>query len=120
MKAKIHPKMFPVVFLDTTSGVEFVSTSTRKSDETKKIGGVDHYVLRVEISSASHPFYTGKQTLVDTAGRVDKFNARMKKAQTIKEKKVKKVDGEELGEFELPKEEREKSAKKTSKKTAKA
>src|SRR5574340_449729 len=100
MKEKIHPKLFPVVFLDTTSGAEFVSTSTRKSDETKKINGVDHYVLRIETSSASHPFYTGKQTLVDTAGRVDKFNARIKKAQTLKEKKVEKAETEELGEFE--------------------
>lgn len=92
MKADIHPQVHPVIFLDTSTGVEFITTSTLKSEEKKKINGVDHYVIKVEISSSSHPFYTGKRKLVDTAGRVDKFLARAKKAQQLQEKKVKMVD----------------------------
>ena len=80
MKADIHPKLNPVVFVDSSCGAEFVTTSTLTSDKTKKINGVDHYVISIEISSASHPFFTGKQTLVDTAGRVDKFRARQEAA----------------------------------------
>lgn len=85
MKKDIHPKVNPVVFVDTSCGVEFVTTSTLTSEKTKKINGVDHYVVNVEISSASHPFYTGKQMLIDTAGRVDKFKARMEAAKKKQE-----------------------------------
>ena len=63
-----------------------------------KIGGVEHYVIRVEVSSVSHPFYTGTRKLVDTAGRVDKFLEKVKRAQKIKEKEVKIVE-EELDEM---------------------
>ncbi len=94
MKADIHPQLHPVVFVDTSTGAEFITASTLTTDQKKKIGGVDHYIIKVEISSASHPFYTGKRKLVDTAGRVDKFIARAKKAQEIQEKKVKVVDKE--------------------------
>ncbi|MBU0667646.1 type B 50S ribosomal protein L31 [Patescibacteria group bacterium] len=98
MKANIHPKLNPVVFIDTSTGAEFITTSTLTSEEKKKIRGVEHFVIKVEISSQSHPFYTGKRKLVDTAGRVDKFLARAKKAQEIQGKKVKLVD-EELDEI---------------------
>lgn len=81
MKEGIHPTLNPVVFIDTSSGKEFVTTSTLTSKETKKINGVDHYVIKVEISSDSHPFYTGKAKLIDTAGRVEKFKARRAAAQ---------------------------------------
>ena len=77
MKTDIHPKTHPVVFIDSSCKEEFVTTSTLTSDKTKKINGVDHYIINIEVSSASHPFYTGKQKLVDTAGRVDKFRARV-------------------------------------------
>lgn len=73
MKKDIHPAYHPVVFVDHGANFEFVSRSTQKSAEVRKIDGVDHYVLRVDISSASHPFYTGKQKFVDTAGRIEKF-----------------------------------------------
>ena len=73
MKAEIHPEYNPVVFLDTGSDTEFVSRSTMKSDEVRNIDGVDHFVIRLEISSASHPFYTGQQRFLDTAGRIEKF-----------------------------------------------
>jgi len=84
MKKDIHPKKNPVVFIDISTGKEFVTTSTLTSEETKKIGGVDHYVVKVEISSDSHPFYTGKAKLIDTAGRVEKFEARRKAAEAAK------------------------------------
>jgi len=69
--------------------------STLKSEETRSIDGTDHYIINVEISSASHPFYTGKQILVDTARRVEKFAEKMKmqekKAAVRKGKKVKRA-----------------------------
>ena len=73
MKKDIHPEYYPVVFVDSSAGFEFTTHSTKKSGEVRNIDGVDHYVLRVEISSASHPFYTGKQKFVDAAGRIEKF-----------------------------------------------
>lgn len=95
MKTDIHPQVHPVVFVDTSCGAEFITHSTLKSDETRTIDGVDHYIINIEISSASHPFYTGKQILVDTARRVEKFEERMKKQTTAaagrKGKKVKRT-----------------------------
>ncbi len=73
MKPEIHPEYNPVIFLDTGSDTEFVSRSTMTSEEVRSIEGVDHYVIRLEISSASHPFYTGQQRFLDTAGRIEKF-----------------------------------------------
>jgi large subunit ribosomal protein L31 len=73
VKKAIHPDYHPVVYHDGSAGTEFTSRSTQKSNEVRKIDGVDHYVIRVEISSASHPYYTGKQKFVDTAGRIEKF-----------------------------------------------
>jgi large subunit ribosomal protein L31 len=74
MKANIHPKLNPVVFVDTGAGVEFVTRSTLSSKNTRNIDGVEHYIVHVDISSASHPFYTGKQRALTTAGRVERFN----------------------------------------------
>ncbi len=79
MKKDIHPAYHPVVFIDGGTDFEIVSRSTLKSDQTKVIDGVEHYVIRVDISSASHPFYTGKQRLLDTAGRVEKFSRKYAK-----------------------------------------
>jgi large subunit ribosomal protein L31 len=76
MKNGIHPDYHPVVYVDTGAGHELVTRSTMTSDEVRSIDGVDHYVIRLEISSASHPFYTGKQHFVDTAGRIEKFRKR--------------------------------------------
>ncbi len=95
MKTGIHPEMYDVVFVDTSTGAQFITKSTTKTEETTKIGGKEYYVIKVEISSDSHPFYTGKQKLIDTAGRVDKFMAKMKKAQEMAAKNVKKVESEE-------------------------
>jgi large subunit ribosomal protein L31 len=73
MKDKIHPDYHPVVFVDTGASFEFVTRSTMRSKEVRKIDGVDHFVIRLDISSASHPFYTGKQRFVDPAGRIERF-----------------------------------------------
>lgn len=77
MKPEIHPDYHPVVFIDGDH--EIVTRSTLTSSEKKTIDGVEHYVMRVDISSYTHPFYTGKQRLVDTAGRVERFRQRYAK-----------------------------------------
>ena len=80
MKADIHPQYQDVVFQDVTSNFAFLTRSTMSSKETIKWeDGNEYPLLKVEISSASHPFYTGKQKLVDTGGRVDKFRKRYAK-----------------------------------------
>lgn len=80
MKKEIHPEYKEVVFLDTSSDFKFLTRSTMTSDETIKWeDGNEYPVIKVEVSSASHPFYTGKKLFVDTAGRVEKFNKRYKK-----------------------------------------
>ena len=86
MKKAIHPEYHPVVFVDTGANAEFVSRSTMKTKEVRKIGGVDHYVIRLDVSSASHPFYTGKQRFVDAAGRIDKFRSKYGNSYTPKGK----------------------------------
>ena len=73
MKADIHPEFNPVVFVDSSTGAEFQTFSTMKSDTTREIDGVNHYEVRLEITSDSHPFWTGQQKLVDTEGRVERF-----------------------------------------------
>lgn len=74
MKKNIHPKYEEVVFLDTTSGQQFLTRSTVSSKETTKWeDGTVYPLVKVEISAASHPFYTGKKVLVDAGGRVDRF-----------------------------------------------
>ncbi|MFT7031690.1 MAG: large subunit ribosomal protein L31 [Cyclobacteriaceae bacterium] len=80
MKKDIHPEYKEVVFHDTSSDFKFMTKSTMGSDETIKWeDGNEYPLLKVEVSSASHPFYTGKKLFVDTAGRVEKFNRRYKK-----------------------------------------
>ena len=84
MKNDTHLKMNPVIFRDTEAEVDFVSKSTMTSKEVEKIDGVDHYLIKIEISSASHPFYTGTERILDTAGRVEKFKSRIEKAKGSK------------------------------------
>ncbi|MHC4954534.1 MAG: type B 50S ribosomal protein L31 [Planctomycetota bacterium] len=73
MKNKIHPEYHPVVFVDVSADYKVATRSTLKSKEVENIDGVDHYVIRVDISSASHPFYTGQERFLDAAGRIEKF-----------------------------------------------
>jgi len=80
MKTDIHPDYQAVVFRDLGSGETFLTRSTVPVDggKTIELDGVEYPVIDVEISSASHPFYTGKQRIMDSAGRVEKFNQRFK------------------------------------------
>ncbi len=77
MKKGLHPENYrPVVFKDMSNGDMFLSRSTCKTTDTVEFEGETYPVVKLEISSSSHPFYTGKSKLVDTAGRVDKFMSR--------------------------------------------
>ncbi len=86
MKKELHPKNYrPVIFLDNSSKTRFLINSTVATKETDKwTDGKDYPVYHIEISSASHPFYTGNETVIDTAGRVEKFKARASKTKTTK------------------------------------
>lgn len=81
MKQGIHPGNYRlVVFKDMSNGTQFLSRSTAESKETvTHDDGKEYPVIKLEISNTSHPFYTGKNVLVDTAGRIDKFNKRYEK-----------------------------------------
>lgn len=80
MKADTHPEYREVVFQDLSSDFAFLTRSTVNSKETIKWeDGNEYPLIKVEVSSASHPFYTGKHKLMDTGGRVDRFKRRYKK-----------------------------------------
>lgn len=80
MKKDIHPKNYRLVaFKDMSNDDVFITKSTVNTRETIEVDGVEYPVVKVEISNTSHPFYTGKMKLVDTAGRVDKFMTKYKK-----------------------------------------
>ncbi len=82
MKKDIHPKNYrDVLFIDNSNSTEFIISSAVKTSETGKAkDGKEYPVFRVEISSASHPFYTGNEKTLDTAGRVERFKAKQAKA----------------------------------------
>ena len=86
MKKEIHPEGYRmVIFDDTTSGKRFLIGSTVETEKTDKWeDGKEYPVFQVEISSASHPFYTGTSKTIDTAGRVEKFKTRASKKKTTK------------------------------------
>lgn len=80
MKKDTHPENYrPVVFKDMGTEDHFITRSCANTRDTIEIEGVEYPLVKMEISAASHPFYTGKVKLVDTAGRVDKFRNRYKK-----------------------------------------
>ena len=80
MKTGIHPETYRLVaFKDMSNDVVFITRSCANTRETIVIEGVEYPVVKLEISNTSHPFYTGKMKLVDTAGRVDKFYQRYAK-----------------------------------------
>jgi large subunit ribosomal protein L31 len=77
MKAGIHPEYREVVFQDVTSDFRFLTRSTLSSKESVKWqDGNDYPLIKIDISSASHPFYTGQSKIMDTSGRIDKFKKR--------------------------------------------
>jgi large subunit ribosomal protein L31 len=110
MKKDLHPTNYrPVVFQDLNTNDTFLTRSVVATDETIKLDGVDYPLVKVHISSASHPFFTGQEKLVDIEGRVDKFKARqeaakarsdaMKKAATkTRVKAEKEYETQKLGE----------------------
>ncbi len=80
MKQGLHPENYrPVVFKDMSNDDIFISRSTINTRETIEVEGVTYPLVKLEITSSSHPFFTGKQKLVDTAGRIDKFKNRYSK-----------------------------------------
>jgi len=81
MKKDIHPGNYRfVVFRDMSNGTAFLTRSSAPSRETVKWeDGKEYPLIKLEISNTSHPFFTGKNVLVDTAGRIDKFNKRYEK-----------------------------------------
>lgn len=80
MKADIHPNYRDVVFQDVTSGFSFLTRSTIDTKETIAWeDGKEYPLFKVEISSQSHPFYTGKQNLNKTAGRIERFQSRYRR-----------------------------------------
>ena len=80
MKKSIHPDYRPVVFVDTSGDFKLLTRSTIQTQDTIEWeDGLTYPLVKIEVSSASHPFYTGKKIFVDTAGRVEKFNRRYKK-----------------------------------------
>lgn len=83
MKKDLHPTEYrPVVFQDAAAGFAFLTSSTAKSEQTIKWeDGNEYPLVQMHISSASHPFYTGKEKLLDTEGRVDRFKARTEAAK---------------------------------------
>ena len=94
MKKGIHPEYRPVVFMDAAANFSFLTRSTVHTTETVKWADGNEYPLyKVEISSASHPFFTGKMKFVDTTGRVEKFQKKYQrssygqKGKTAEEKK---------------------------------
>ena len=76
MKAEIHPEYREVLFIDSATGEECVCRSTMNSEDMKEVDGKTLPVVKLEISSASHPFWTGQMREVDTDGRVDRFRKR--------------------------------------------
>ncbi len=108
MKKDIHPKNYRlVVFEDLNDGTKILTRSTVASEETVKWeDGNEYPLVKVHISSSSHPFYTGQEKLVDIEGRVDKFQARRDAAKKAKEQKAKKsakpAKGEKTEEKEQP------------------
>ncbi len=93
VKKTLHPDNYrPVVFQDLNNDTTFLTRSTAQTDETITLDGVEYPLVRIHISSASHPFFTGQEKLVDVEGRVDKFKARQEAAQA-KAEAMKKAAG---------------------------
>ncbi len=73
MKADIHPQVREVVFQDTVCGAQYIVLSAIKTEAKTTVDGKEYPLVKVDVSAASHPFYTGNQRILDTAGRVEKF-----------------------------------------------
>jgi large subunit ribosomal protein L31 len=76
MKKDLHPTLREVVFQDTVCGAQYIILSPIKTDLKVTLDGKEYPLVKVEVSSASHPFYTGQQRILDTAGRVERFGTK--------------------------------------------
>ena len=83
MKKQGHPPYQDVLFVDSSTGFSFVCGSTLKPKEKQMFEGKEYPVYKVSVSSASHPFYTGSKQLLDSEGRVDKFNKRYSQKKVV-------------------------------------
>jgi large subunit ribosomal protein L31 len=88
MKKDIHPEYRKVVFRDASSDFILLTSSTAKTTETYKYEGVEYPSVLIDITSASHPFFTGKQRIMDTAGRIDRFKKKFQDKVTVNVKKT--------------------------------
>lgn len=89
MKKGIHPDNYrPVVFQDLNNNTTFLTRSTVDTEETISLDGVEYPLVKVHITSSSHPFFTGEERVLDIEGRVDKFKARAKAAEAAREKRA--------------------------------
>ena len=99
MKNGIHPTVNPVVFIDVSTNDQIITSSTLTTDETMDINGVKHYVVRIDITSFSHPFFTGEVRFVDEKGRVEEYRQRVAiaaaKRKVAAERSAKKQKPEE-------------------------
>ncbi|MBC2839435.1 type B 50S ribosomal protein L31 [Robiginitalea sp. SC105] len=91
MRKDIHPDNYRLVaFKDMSNDDVFITKSTAETRETLEVDGVEYPLVKLEISRTSHPFYTGKSKLIDTAGRIDKFKNKYKKFDKKEEQKEEK------------------------------
>ena len=79
MKKDIHPDYHPVCFVDVSTGKKFLTRSTCKSKNKETIDGVEYHVIIQDITSDSHPIFTGQKRFVDTVGRVEKFQSKFRR-----------------------------------------
>ena len=89
MKKGVHPDNYrPVVFQDSNNGTTFLTRSTIATEDTITLHGAEYPLVKVHISSSSHPFFTGEERIVDVEGRVDKFKARQEAAKKARQARV--------------------------------
>lgn len=89
MKKDLHPGNYrPVVFQDLNNNTTFLTRSTVATDETITLDGAEYPLVKVHISSSSHPFFTGEERIMDIEGRVDKFKARAAAGAAAKDKRA--------------------------------
>ncbi len=87
MKKGIHPEYREVVFLDVSCDEQFITKSTIETDQTTTLNGKEYPLVKLDISSASHPFYTGKTKILDTEGRIEKFKKKFGSSYSALKKK---------------------------------
>lgn len=120
MKSNLHPKEYrPVVFSDEAAGFSFLTQSTAPSEETIKWeDGKEYPLVKIHISSASHPFFTGEEKIIDTEGRVDRFKKQTEAAKKHQAAMAKKAAQKKTKKAEKAKKPEVASAKQSDKKPA--